>query len=495
MQTNLKEDKTMREIDNGNERMYNPDSVYDRSSSGENMYDSNSYGTDRYGSKSYGAGAYETNSYGTNSYNTNPYVTRSEETNTHKMNQSGTNPIGPSAPKKNTRKKKTSSHPFGKAVALGLVFGIVAGTTFGGINYGISKLTNKQNNEEIVKEAESGNGTIETVSVDSSKNSDGSLNDVSDIAAKVQPAIVSINTKMTTTYQYFFETYQQESSGAGSGIIVGKTEDSLYVATNYHVIQGATEISVGFNDGTLVNANVKGYNSKLDIAVIEIPLEDLTSDTIDAISIAAIGNSDTLKVGEAAIAMGNALGIGQSVTVGYVSALNRTISSHDGTFIQTDAAINPGNSGGALVNAAGEVIGITNSKYVDSSIEGVGFAIPINTAMQAIDDIITGENKGQGYLGISAVTIDQEYREIYGFPTGVYIKTVYEGSPAETAGLHSGDIIYNFDGQDVSSREDLEQLIKGKSAGDEVTIKAYRANSRGYYEDQELTVTLGESDS
>ena len=224
-------------------------------------------------------------------------------------------------------------------------------------------------------------------------------------------------------------------------------------------------------------------------------MEDLTSDTMDAISIAAIGNSDNLKVGEAAIAMGNALGIGQSVTVGYVSALNRSISSHDGSFIQTDAAINPGNSGGALVNASGEVIGITNSKYVDSSVEGVGFAIPINAAMQAIDDIITGENKEQGYLGVAAVTIDQNYNQVYGFPTGVYIKTVYEDSPAEKAGLSSGDIIYNFDGQDVSTREELEQLIKSRSAGDEVVIRAYRANSRGYYEDQEIRVTLGKADS
>ena len=479
MQINLKEDLDMSDLENRNERMYNPDSVYGDYNPNFTMRDSKADGSTMYRSQGINTSAMY-NASGANAY---------------ERNVPGTGRTGENSSKKKTEKKTSVKHPFRRAVALGLVFGVVAGTTFGGINYGISRLTGKYKvDQEISKEAEtSGTGKIDTVSVDPSKIS--GINDVSGIAAKVQPAIVSINTKMTTTYQYFFQTYQQESSGAGSGIIVGKTDDALYVSTNYHVIQGATEISVGFNDGTLVNANVKGYNSELDIAVIEIPLTDLTADTLEDISIAAIGNSDSLKVGEAAIAMGNALGIGQSVTVGYVSALNRTISSHDGTFIQTDAAINPGNSGGALVNSSGEVIGITNSKYVDSSIEGVGFAIPINTAMQAIDDIITGENKGQAYLGIAAVTIDQSYNQVYGFPTGVYIKTVYEDSPAEKAGLSSGDIIYNFDGQDVSSREELEQLIKERSAGDEVVIRAYRADSRGYYEDQEVTVTLGESDS
>ncbi len=312
--------------------------------------------------------------------------------------------------------------------------------------------------------------------------------DVSDVADKVMPSIVSITTTVTTRYQYFYQEYEQQETGAGSGIIIGKTDDVLYIATNYHVISDADEINVGFIDGEIVKASVKGYDEDADLAVCEVKFSDMKESTASAITIASVGDSSSLRVGEPAIAIGNALGYGQSVTVGYISALDRTIEDTEGTFIQTDAAINPGNSGGALIDVNGQVIGINSIKYVDSKVEGMGFSIPINSAMEIIDGIIS--NKGQTYLGITGADISKEYSQIYGFPEGIYVREVSSGSPAEEAGLHSGDIIVEFDGQSVYTMEELSKLVKEKDEGDKVRVTIYRIDSTGTYQQDKIEVTL-----
>jgi serine protease Do len=314
--------------------------------------------------------------------------------------------------------------------------------------------------------------------------------DVSAIVESVQPSIVSITTQSTITQQYFFTSYTTPQTGAGSGIIIAQDDENIYVATNYHVIGGAEEIRVGLNDGEAVDATVKGYNEDADIAVIVMKKSDLKESTKNSIVIANVGDSEALKVGEPAIAIGNALGYGQSVTVGYISALNRTIEGSEGTFIQTDAAINPGNSGGALIDAKGNVIGINSVKYVDSTVEGMGFSIPINNAMTIIQDIIDGKQTGNTYLGITGATISSDYAQIYGFPEGIYVKEITPGSPAEKAELHPGDIIVAFDGDEVYTMEELQSKIRSCEIGQEVKLEIYRADTMGNYDKTEVTATL-----
>ncbi len=314
--------------------------------------------------------------------------------------------------------------------------------------------------------------------------------DVADIVEKTQPSIVSITTTGTQTVQSFFQVYSQPTSGAGSGIIVGQNDDSLYVATNYHVIEDADEIKVGFNDGEVVNATVKGYDEDADIALVLVPLSDMKDTTKDAITIASIGDSDAIRVGEPSIAIGNALGYGQSVTVGYISALNRSIEGSEGQYIQTDAAINPGNSGGALINSNGEVIGINSVKYVDSTVEGMGFSIPINEAMAIINDIAAGTQAETASLGIEAADISRQYAQVYGFPMGIYVKTVESGSIAESSDVHVGDIIVEFDGDEVYTSDDLAKKVRKHAAGDSVEMVVYRADDMGFYAKTTITINF-----
>ena len=319
--------------------------------------------------------------------------------------------------------------------------------------------------------------------------------DVSGIVEDAQPSIVSITTTVTTTYQYFFQNVEQDSSAAGSGIIYGQDDNYLYIATNYHVIQDAKEIKVGFTDGEVVDASVKGYEESDDLAIVQVSLSEMQDSTKSAIKIASLGDSDSLKVGEMAIAIGNALGYGQSVTVGYISALDRSIESSDNTYIQTDAAINPGNSGGALVNANGQVIGVNSVKYVDSSVEGMGFSIPINYAKTILDDIIAGVQTATPYLGIKSKDVSSDYAAVYSMPKGIYVKEVINGSPAENGGLKAGDVIVEFDGNEVYTGDDLQSAIRKKSVGDSVDVKVYRQESTDSdYEEVTVTVTLGSNE-
>ncbi len=386
------------------------------------------------------------------------------------------------------KERKKGKLGFLKLTAAALLFGVVAGGSFYGVNALLGSGKNEKSNTESTS-AKSNAVIAQQVSDVSS--SAGTMNyDVAQIAADAQPSIVSITTTVTTTYQYYFQEFEQESTGAGSGIIIGKSDEQLYIATNYHVIEGATEINVGFCDGEIVKARVKGYDASADIAVVTVDFSDLKDSTAEAIKIAAVGNSDELVVGEPVIAIGNALGYGQSVTVGYISALDRQIQNRTGSFIQTDAAINPGNSGGALINSKGQVIGINSIKYVNSKVEGVGFSIPSNRAMSIIENIIEGKD-GKTYLGTTGADISKEYAQIYGFPEGIYVKSVESSSPAYKAGIHTGDIIVEFGGKSVYTDEELQKLIEAHKEGDKVGIVVYRADDRGNYKKVELEVELG----
>ena len=411
-------------------------------------------------------------------------------------------PSDGSAPKR--KKGDSMGKKMAKTAAFGLVFGLVGGAAFLGINKAFGT-SDKTDTTEATSQSASvnpgsteqstGTGDVQQQQVVNTNGSSATINyDVAEIVKKAQPSIVSITTSVKTQYQYFYQQFEQESTGAGSGIIISISEDKskLYVATNYHVIQGATEINVGFNDGQIIKATVTGYDKNNDVAVVEIPMSNIPDATKDAISVAAIGDSDILQVGEPAIAIGNALGYGQSVTVGYISALNRSISDGEGSYIQTDAAINPGNSGGALINSKGEVIGINSIKYVDSKVEGMGFSIPINRAVSIIENIIHGKTTGKVYIGISGATIDSEYSQIYGFPEGAYVKTITSGSPAERAGIHEGDIIVAVEGRSTLTMEKFIEVLQDYKAGTEVEITLYRANSRGQYEKTTVSVTTAE---
>ena len=427
-----------------------------------------------------------------------------------------------------TKVKKEKKDSFGKKLGrtalIATVFGLVAGGAFQVVNIGTEKLRGgdsptiegEADTEEYEAEAEDieDKDSEEASDAEASEEKDSedkketagsdiavqpvvnspaasSLDmDVADIAATAQPSIVSITTTGTTTYQYFFQTYEQQTSGAGSGIIIGKDDENLYVATNYHVVAGADDISVGFCDGEIVGSEVKGYDEDADIAVVKVPITNMKDTTKNAVTVASIGNSSELQVGEPAIAIGNALGYGQSVTVGYISALDRSISGSEGNYIQTDAAINPGNSGGALINSHGQVIGINSVKYVDSTVEGMGFSIPINDAMEIISGIIAGNQKSDANIGIETVDIGREYSQIYDFPMGVYVKSVEEGSDAYKADLHTGDIIVEFGGEEVYTKKDLDSLIKKCDEGETVEMEVYRADPMGNYEEIQVSITL-----
>lgn len=346
---------------------------------------------------------------------------------------------------------------------------------------------------------------------DSESKTKGSL-DVSDIAAEGMKSVVSITTKSVQDVQNYLGYYgfggsqgyttQQEVEGSGSGIIVGKNDDNLLIATNYHVVSGADTVSDTCIDGETYAATVNGYDEDKDLAVVSVPLSDISDDTMDQIAVATIGSSDDLKVGEQVVAIGNALGYGQSVTTGIVSAKNRKMNDEgieqdedsDATnLIQTDAAINPGNSGGALLNTAGEVIGINSVKYSDTSVEGIGYAIPMDTAKPIIEELITKEKvdeSNSAYLGIVGVDVTSDVAKTYNMPTGVYVAQVTEGAAAEQAGIQKGDIITKFDGKDVTSMEELSYNMQYYAAGTTVDVVIERS-SNGQYEEQTISVTLG----
>lgn len=326
------------------------------------------------------------------------------------------------------------------------------------------------------------------------------ITDVSEVVENVMPAIVAITNKTLISNGWFGPGYGQNqyTEGAGSGIIVGKSDTELLIVTNYHVVEDASELTVQFINDVSVDASVKGASERKDIAVISIKLSDINTDTLNSIKIATMGNSDDLKVGNGVIAIGNALGYGQSVTTGIVSALDRkvTIDEYTNEMIQIDAAINGGNSGGALLNSKGEVVGINSAKYSsngsngEASIEGMGFAIPISDVNELITDLINGEEISEGAtLGIEGYMTNEGYGISYNVPTGFYIAGITEGSGAEAAGLEIGNIITEIEGEKVEALSDIQNVLYDKKAGDEVTLKVKYVSGREYKE-KEVKVTL-----
>lgn len=347
-------------------------------------------------------------------------------------------------------------------------------------------------------ERKSGGSTISTVE-EAMKDSSLADTTVADVAEKVMPAIVSVYNKFTEESEFFGRKYTQEGESAGSGIIIEETDNELLIVTNNHVVEGADSLSVQFIDESNCEASLKGTDASSDLAVIAVSLDSLSEETKKQIAIAELGDSDALRIGERAIAIGNALGYGQSLTVGYISALNREITAEDGitgTFIQTDAAINPGNSGGALLNARGQVIGINSNKIGGSAVEGMGFAIPISKAVPIIDSLKTQESKTkvaeeeQGVLGIYGISVTSDVASAYGLPVGAYVEEIIEGSGAAQSDLVHGDIITAINGQTITGMEDLQNQLVYYGAGEEVTLTVQHPMEGGEYEEREIKVTL-----
>ena len=408
----------------------------------------------------------------------------------------------------NTEPKKTPKHGgyFRKAmvsVSLGLFFGLFAGIGFYAVQQGTGMFTTSTDTA-VVDEITSEATTESTQSAQLATNVTYVESDVSNVVEKVMPAMVSIVNNFTETANVFGQQYTQEEAASGSGIIVGKTDDELLIVSNNHVVESADTLTVTFIDGSEAQAQVKGLDSDMDLAVIAVSLNDLSDDTKNAITVATLGSSDDLKLGEPVIAIGNALGYGQSVTNGIVSALNREITLENGstglengstgTFIQTNAAINPGNSGGALLNMNGEVIGINSNKIGGTAVEGMGYAIPITTAKTILTDLMNASSvstKDAAFLGVVGRDINESYSSALGIPSGIYVSQVVSGSPAEKAGISAGDVITKFEGNNVSTMSGLKEKLALKKANTKVKITFKRANQSGTYEEKTVTVTLG----
>lgn len=402
----------------------------------------------------------------------------------------------------NTKPKK--QHKAFKLVLKALCFGIIAGLAFLGVQALYFKINPKsaaddsyilgslsQDSSERaaaqLKVATTEAGTIKTVPKEA----------VSDMVEDVMPSIVSITSVITAGYNWYGDPYKSE--GGGSGIIVGKDDSELLIATNNHVVTGSESLTVTFIDGEKANAVIKGTDSVADLAVITVDIKDIKKDTLNTIKIAKLGNSDEVRVGQMAVAIGNALGYGSSVTVGCISAKDRELDIYDGdrykkmVLLQTDAAINPGNSGGALLNINGEVIGINTIKYADYKVEGMGFAIPISRAIPIIEDLKTREvlnDDEKGYLGIRLYDVTESTSRQYRMPVGVFINEVVEGSAAYEAGLKQGDIITGVNGREVKTSAELTEIISGMRIGTKVEITFMRGTSSGYKE-KTVTVVLG----
>ena len=403
--------------------------------------------------------------------------------------------------------KERKKSKVGKAVGLvasAAVFGLVAG----GVMVGVNTVANSyiSSNVETKDNIVIGNQT--DIKSDSESTAAPATNlsnmDVSTIVDKAMPSVVAIYGKAEITQNSFFGTQSYEAQSSGSGIIVGKTDTELLVVTNNHVIADTDSLEVEFNDGTKAAASVKGGDSDNDVAVVAIKLSDLSEDTLSKISIANIGDSNDIKVGQGVVAIGNALGYGQSVTVGYISALNREVKTEGGTsrnLLQTDAAINPGNSGGALLNMKGEVIGINSAKYSDTDVEGMGYAIPISAVKDLIAELSSKETRtvvaaeNQGYLGIQGKDIDEEMAKAYDMPQGIYVYKVVEGGAAASSDLKAKDIITKFDGQSVRSMESLKNMLTYYESGKTVDLTVQRLDESGNYVEKTVTITLGKRET
>ena len=443
-------------------------------------------------------------------------------------------------PNRSGKKLNGQGRKFGTVVATAVVFGLVASAVFQGTNYVGSKLNPQEKKSVQVQSTQTISQNKSSDSEESASANAEGTSSVSQVAKNAMPSIVSIVgvsvQEIPQIYQYFGYGQQQETQSSGSGIIVGQNDTELLIATNNHVVSGTNSLTVCFTnqDGSAVTGNgdvektsaegesgstnqegqdsslddvqsgavsaqIKGTDADNDLAVISVKLEDIPEDVLSEIKVATIGDSDSLQMGEQVVAIGNALGYGQSVTSGYVSALNRQVSSDDtdGTFIQTDAAINPGNSGGALLNMKGELIGINSAKIASDEVEGMGFAIPISKAEPILDEMMNQETRYKvededkaAYIGITCENVTSDVNQMYGIPQGVYVDTVVEGGPAEEAGIKKGDVITKIDGTAIDAYKDLVDRLEYYEAGETVELEVYRAQD-GEYNAQKISVTLG----
>ena len=400
------------------------------------------------------------------------------------------------------RKKSKVGKAFG-LVASAAVFGLVAGGVMVGVNNVASSYvgTNTKTKADDITIGSQDNAKSESTAAPATNLSSM---DVSTIVDKAMPSVVSIYGKEEVTQNSFFGPQSYEAQSSGSGIIVGKTDSELLIVTNNHVIADTTSLEVEFSDGKKASASVKGGDSDNDVAVVAVKLSDMGEDTLSRISIANIGDSDNVKVGQGVVAIGNALGYGQSVTVGYISALNREVKTEGGTsrnLLQTDAAINPGNSGGALLNMQGQVIGINSAKYSDTAVEGMGYAIPISTVKDLIKELSSKETRtvvaqeNQGYLGIQGKDIDEEMAKAYDMPQGIYVYKVVEGGAAASSDLKAKDIITKFDGQSVRSMEELKNMLTYYESGRKVDLTVQRLDDSGKYVEKTVSITLGKREA
>ena len=433
--------------------------------------------------------------------------------------------LKPSGPSGHRRNQNSFQKKAGATIALAVIFGLVAAVVFQAANFAADRFLNTGKSSVQIKTTDSvdlqetapDDGTADKVLSDSENGT------VAAVAQASMPSVVAITTVSVQEIPSFFgySSHQYKSASTGSGIIVGDNDDELLIATNNHVVDGATTLSVCFigddvanaetetvnagDNGDLnvedaVSAKIKGTDADNDLAVVAVKKSDIPEDTLNQIKIAQIGSSDDLAVGQQVVAIGNALGYGQSVTSGWISALNRTISTDDGTnstgLIQTDAAINPGNSGGALLNMKGELIGINSAKYADSAVEGMGYAIPISKAKPILEELMNRETREKvdsskkGYLGVSLANLTTEAIEMYNMPTGAFVRSVEDDSPAQEAGICKGDIIVKFDGQKVSDGDDLLDKLQYYKSGEKIEAVIARATN-GEYEENTIELTLG----
>jgi Trypsin-like serine proteases, typically periplasmic, contain C-terminal PDZ domain len=406
-------------------------------------------------------------------------------------------PLNNEAPKPK-RERKTA-----KLIASAILFGLIAGVTFQGVNT-VAELYNTESKTASIglidglnnKDTSNSKNQIETTKPVASISN--SSTDVSPVVENTMPSIVQITSTISQTYNFFGQDYNQEGEGSGSGIIVAKTDKELLIATNNHVVADAKKIQVIFIDNKKVTAEVKGTDSAADLAVVTIPISKISKDTLSKIKVANLGDSNNVKVGEMAIAIGNALGYGQSVTVGYISAKDREVSvSENNTtntmkLLQTDAAINPGNSGGALLNVKGEVIGINSVKYASNDVEGMGYAIPISKATPIIKELMTKEKLTEdqkGYLGISGFDVTEEYKQKFNMPIGIYISDVSKDGAAKEGGILKNDIIVKVNGEEIQTIAALQEKVNSYRVGSELKLTVMR-NIDGAYKEKVITVKL-----
>ena len=465
----------------------------------------------------------------------------------YNMHQTYMNETGQESEKKK-RRKKSGGRKLASTISLAVVFGLVAGVVFQGVNFFAAQYmgTTTADAEPQIETAQlavsassddaasEGTDSSENGTADAAQSVSAQTGSVSDVAKAAMPTVVAITSVSIQEIPNYFrafgfgygDTQQYSSEGSGSGIIVGENDDELLIATNNHVVDGATTLSVCFAGNDVVNAEaetvnmssdsdsdgdvnvedavsakIKGTDETNDLAVVAVQKSDIPEDTLSQIKIAQLGDSDSVEVGEQVVAIGNALGYGQSVTSGWISALNRSISTSDGTtsdgLIQTDAAINPGNSGGALLNMQGEVVGINSAKYADSAVEGMGYAIPISKAQPILENLMNRQTRDKveddskaAYLGVTSADLSMEAIQMYDMPEGAFVIRVDKDSAADEAGIQKGDIIVSFDGQTVSGREDLENKLAYYEAGESVDVVVSRADN-GEYVQKTISVTLG----